>query len=151
MIEREPIDDALLDELDASVAMLGRLFAARHGEMCCESALTMAQSLTLRVLAEQDGMRIGDLAGILGIKAPAASALIDALERGGHVSREHDANDRRVSRIHLTEQGRAALVDAERERRHYMRKYVSALSRRDVQDLIRIHRTLIESLVSESS
>lgn len=145
------IDDALLDELDASVSMLGRLFSARHGEMCSEPSVTMSQALTMRVLAEQDGLKIGELAALMGIKAPAASSLVEAMERGGLISREHDPDDRRISRIHLTEQGREALTASERFRREHMRRYVSVLTREDVEDILRVHRKLIESLVSESS
>lgn len=145
------IDDTLLDELDASVTMLGRLFTARHGEMMCESRLTMGQALTLRILGEQDGLKVGELAAILGIKPPAASALVEALERASNIRREHDPDDRRISRIHLTDTGREALAESERERRHHMRHYVTALTRDDVENLIRIHRKLIQSLVADNS
>ncbi len=140
--------DALIDELDSTVMMLGRIFSARHGEMCSESGLNTAQMLALRVLAELGPSKTGDLATLLGVKAPAASALIDSLEKRGYVEREIDADDRRVHMVSMTERGDLELVAAETERREHMKRYLTVLDEDDVRLLIRVHRTLIEAMTS---
>lgn len=144
------LPDQLIDELDAVIVQLGRLMSARHGEMCCEGALSPAQAITLRILGDHESLKMGELAGLLGIKAPAASALVDSLARAAMVEREHDVDDRRVMRVRLSEAGRAALSEAEAERRHYMRRYTSVLSEHDVRELIRIHRILIDGLMADT-
>lgn len=141
--------DGLLDELDATVTMLGRLFSARHGEMCCESGLSAAQVLTLRVLAEVGPSKIGEIATALGIKAPAASALVDSLDRAELIEREIDPDDRRVTRVSVTDRGRDELAATEAERREHMRRYMSVLSEDDVRTLIRIQRALIDAMTSD--
>jgi DNA-binding MarR family transcriptional regulator len=140
--------DALIDELDATVMMLGRIFSARHGEMCSESGLNAAQMLAMRVLAELGPTKAGDLAALLGVKAPAASALIDALEKRGYLEREIDADDRRVHLISLTDTGSRELFTAEIERREHMKRYLSVLEEDDVRTLLRVHRTLIEAMTA---
>lgn len=141
--------DALMDELDATVMMLGRIFSARHGEMCCESGISTAQVLVLRLLSSLGATKVGDIAALLGIKAPAASALIDTLEKRGYVQREIDAEDRRIHLMSVTESGSHELIAAETERREHMRRYMSVLGDDDVRNLIRIHRTLIEAMTSD--
>lgn len=54
-----------------------------------------------------DGLRVGDIAGMLGIKPPTVSRLVDALEARGLVERFADGADRRVIRVRLSEEGRA--------------------------------------------
>lgn len=143
------LSDALLDELDASVMMLGRLFAGRHSDACHEAVVSMPQMMMLRVLHEAGPMRVGALATALGIKPPATSALVEALEARGLIGREGDPEDRRVSLIHVTPLGLTELENAERVRREHMRRYAELLGEDDVRTLIRIHRTLIEAMVSE--
>ncbi len=144
-----PLSDSLLDELDASVMMLGRLFASRHAGSCSEAVVSMPQMMMLRVLHEAGPMRVGALAATLGIKAPATSALVEALEERGLIGRSSDPEDRRASLIHLTADGLTELERVERVRRAHMRRYAELLGEEDVRALIRIHRTLIEAMVSE--
>jgi DNA-binding MarR family transcriptional regulator len=141
--------DELADELDSTVVTLGRLFSARHGEMCSESGLSASQMLTLRVLGEAGPMKISDLAMHVGVKAPAASAMVDALDKRGHIRREADVDDRRVTLVRLTDEGAAELAAVEAERREHMRRYLSVLSEDDVSALIRIHRKLIDAMTSD--
>lgn len=94
-------------------------------------------------------MRVGALATALGVKAPATSALVESLEARGLIGREGDPGDRRVSLIHVTEAGLGELQNAESNRRSHMRRYAEVLGEDDVRALVRIHRTLIEAMVSE--
>ncbi len=146
--ELSALSDELLDEFDATFLMLGRLMASRHADVCEGVPVTGPRMLVLRALAG-DGAKAGEVAAQLGVKAPAATALIDGLERDGLVTREHVAQDRRVVLVKLTEAGRTVLHEAEAARREHMRRYLSALSPEDVRTLIRIQRTLIDT-VSET-
>jgi len=143
----EAFDD-LMDELDATMTALGRIMSARHGEMCNETGLTIAQLVALRVLGEVGSARIGDLATHVGIKPPAASALIDSLDAKGYIAREPDAEDRRVTRVSLTDAGHQQLMSAEAERREHMRRYFSVLEEDDLRVLVRINRTLIDAMIA---
>jgi DNA-binding MarR family transcriptional regulator len=146
--------DALIDEMDAQVWMLGRLFSSRHPGACVGEAadcadLPMTQYVLLRILAEVGPMKMADIASTLGTRAPAVSALVDHAHKAGHVVREPDADDRRVTRAALTDAGRAALAAAESHRREMLRHYTSVLPDEDLAALIRIQRTLIGALMSE--
>jgi DNA-binding MarR family transcriptional regulator len=143
--------DELLDELDSTLMVLGRLMAARHGEQCAGHAVSGPRLVLLKVIAEVGPTKAGDLAAVLGIKAPATTSLVDGLEREGLVVREHDTDDRRVTLVSLTEEGRSLLAEAELVRREHMRRYLSVLSEDDVRSLIRIQRTLIDAIVDQEA
>jgi DNA-binding MarR family transcriptional regulator len=155
----DPSDlDVLIDEMDSQTRMLGRLFSARHGVggHDCDSAgphgagaLSMPQFMLLGVVGAEGPMKMADIATLLGIKAPAVSAIVDTAEAAGHVTREADPVDRRITRVAITSAGTAALLQAESERRELMRRFVSVLSLDDLRALIRIQHTLIEALIAE--
>lgn len=140
-------DDALLDELDASIMVLGRFFSSRHGSDC--DILSGPRLLVLRFLSEHDQVKTGDLAALLGVKAPATTALIDGLVRDGLVARQHGCCDRRVTFVALTQAGRDALVKAEQQRRKYMRHFLSGLNEEDVRTLVRIHNSIISAVSAD--
>jgi DNA-binding MarR family transcriptional regulator len=60
----------------------------------------------------EGSMRIGDLARALRITVWATSKLVDRVEAGGLIRRELDADDRRASRVVLTDAGRQSLAEA---------------------------------------
>jgi DNA-binding MarR family transcriptional regulator len=149
--------DSLIDEMDAQVLMLGRLFSSRqagdarmthaHGQGAL-GTLSMSQFTLLKTVSEGPA-KMADIAAKLGIKPPAVSAIVDAAELAGHVARERDQQDRRVTRVSLTEAGRSALARADADRREVLRRHASALTRDDLKALIRIQDTLIGAMVSE--
>ncbi|MFE6968228.1 MarR family winged helix-turn-helix transcriptional regulator [Isoptericola sp. NPDC057653] len=79
---------ALTVELD----LLGGEFARRHG-----LHPTDVRALIVLVEAERAGQAIsaGQLAGRLGLDSSTVTALVDRMERLGHVRRERDTGDRR--------------------------------------------------------
>ena len=86
------IDTQLRQEHDLSVAFFEALFfigQSRHGSL-----------------------RVGDLARALRITVGATSKLVDRIERAGLIRRELDADDRRASRVVLTDAGKRTLADA---------------------------------------
>ena len=79
-----------------------------------EHALSLAFFETLYFTAHAPGgsQRIGELARSLRITVGATSKLVDRVEAAGLIRRELDADDRRASRVALTDAGRHALAAA---------------------------------------
>ena len=141
------LSDELLDELDDVVVRMARMMASRHLDPeACIGNLTLAQVMLLRALSVHGAAKMSDVAAILAVKAPAASAAVAQLERDGRVERAIDPHDRRVTSVHVTEVGLAALHEAEAHRRAAIRRFISALGERDITELIRIHRVLIAAM-----
>lgn len=68
--------------------------------------LTRAQWAVLAMLASRDGVSQSDLAEELEIEKSTVGRLIDHVEARGWIERRAMATDRRLWRVHLTEQAR---------------------------------------------
>ena len=68
--------------------------------------LTLPQWRVLVILADLDGVRIGELARRLGVAEPSASRLVRRLERRALVTVERDEADRRATNVRLSDRGR---------------------------------------------
>lgn len=148
-VPRPGVDDELLGELNANMMQLGRLLMARHGEHDATHRmhhLSEPKYLALKMLGAHDTLRMSEIADVLGVKPPTASALVEDLVTSGHAERLSDPADRRAVRVGLTAEGRSALDLAEACRREMMRQYCSALSAEDVQAMVRITHKLIDAM-----
>lgn len=65
--------------------------------------------ILLRLL-QTDGMMQKELAEEIYIKPATLTVTIDRMEKSGHVLRQPDPQDQRVSRVYLTEKGRTAAL-----------------------------------------
>jgi DNA-binding MarR family transcriptional regulator len=142
----EPISDELLDELSANMVMIGRLFLAQCMRVHPAKHIDGPRLLTLRILSETGETRVGELARLLGIKAPATSSLIESLETEGLVTRSRDTRDRRVTIISITDEGSRTLRDAIAPQRELARRLMSSLTSEDITTMIRIQRSLVTAL-----
>jgi DNA-binding MarR family transcriptional regulator len=143
--------DEALDELFLTMVQLGRTVVKQYIAPGESGGHGLPRHMALRAIAGMGDCKAGDIAQLLGIKAPAASALIDGLEREGLVVREHSVEDKRVVLIRPTEAGLTALKRFEERRRAVMRERLGVLSDEDVAALIRIQKTLIGAMADGGS
>ena len=66
-----------------------------------------APAMVMYRIAEQEPVRVSDLAASCGLDASTVSRHAKTLEDQGYVSRSGDPQDRRASRLELTQQGRS--------------------------------------------
>jgi DNA-binding MarR family transcriptional regulator len=120
---------------DRLAADLQRFFArcmkGEQGELfalIAELDLTMAQMRGLFVLDAADhGLALTELAPRMGLSVAAAGRAVDGLVRHGFVSRSEDAIDRRIKRLTLTGDGRAALERINEARLVGLRRFAGTL------------------------
>ena len=72
--------------------------------------LSVPQFRCLNFIRTQPGASVSEVAAFLGVTLPTASAMVDRLVRAGAVAPHTAAEDRRRSRLHLTEAGAAQLA-----------------------------------------
>jgi DNA-binding MarR family transcriptional regulator len=91
--------------------------ALAHAVMGFE--LTFPQWRALLILGEADeGLRIGEVAGRVGVTMPATSRLLHRLERRGLIHLTVDEADRRATRARLSERGvevRGGILESRRQ------------------------------------
>ena len=106
-----------------SKSQFGTLMAiAHHGRMPGQSC-TPSQ--------EHGALTLTALAGAMHQSLPALSQRVSALEAQGYVERTEDAQDRRVTRVHLTPQGNALLKQAYHAMNEKLNSALDALGEQD--------------------
>jgi DNA-binding MarR family transcriptional regulator len=67
--------------------------------------ITIAQGGILALLKQKSGRTMTELSQVLSIDNSTITGLIDRLEKAGFVKRNSSPHDRRVSQIHITQEG----------------------------------------------
>ncbi|MFF8909025.1 MarR family winged helix-turn-helix transcriptional regulator [Streptomyces olivaceoviridis] len=107
--------------------------------------VTPAQSRLLRTLAHYGSPpRMTDLAERLEVVPRAVTTLVDGLEAGGKVRRVPDPANRRVTRIELTDEGRATLGELRGARRSAAEEILAPLTEKERQVLGVLLDTLVD-------
>jgi DNA-binding MarR family transcriptional regulator len=94
-----------------------------------ELELSMTQMKTLSMLDDcLQEVSVKELSDLLGLSLPATSRTVDGLLRRGFLSRHEDAEDRRIKRVRLTDEGRAVVQRIVTARLQGLEAYASTLS-----------------------
>jgi MarR family transcriptional regulator, organic hydroperoxide resistance regulator len=97
-----------------------------------------AQSGCLQVIAHNEGISQRELADMMHLSAPTVTAMVQKLERNGLIERTDDPCDQRVTRLKLTDAGRALNDDLRVARHRHMAATIGALSEADQHEFSRI-------------
>ena len=93
--------------MDFLLATVARLHHYRVHELVEGLGLYRGQPPLLYELWKQDGRTHSDLAAKMQITPATITRMIQRMEKAGFVQRRPDEHDQRVSRVYLTEDGRA--------------------------------------------
>ncbi|HEX4151793.1 MAG TPA: MarR family transcriptional regulator [Steroidobacteraceae bacterium] len=80
--------------------------ARRAREKLAVHGVTPIQYAILKVLGQQDGQSGAELGARLVMDSATMTGVIDRLQASGLLERQADADDRRIQRLFVTEQGR---------------------------------------------
>ncbi len=94
------------EEVEGAVRALYRLLRRPFDPDIAESGLTVPQISTLEELTREDGLSLKELSARMALSHSTVSGIIDRLERRGSVERRRDPEDRRYTRIFLSEEVR---------------------------------------------
>ncbi|GGS74708.1 MarR family winged helix-turn-helix transcriptional regulator [Streptomyces cinerochromogenes] len=139
-----PDPDGLLAEQLLRLTRRVHRIQKRHLEER-DLGVTPAQSRLLRTLAHYASPpRMADLAERLEVVPRAVTTLVDGLEANGKVRRVADPANRRVTRIELTDEGRAALRELRGARRSAAEEILAPLTEKEREVLGVLLDTLID-------
>jgi len=87
---------------------IARLFHARMRQYDLVGVMSQDSArLIMRALSREDGVSQLHLTGVTHLKAPTVSVTLKKMEEEGLVRREQDKIDLRMTRVYLTERGKA--------------------------------------------
>jgi DNA-binding MarR family transcriptional regulator len=110
------------------------------GELARELSLQEFRALEFLDSVEPRMMR--ELAQHLGLAVNSVTEVVDRLERRGLADRRRDDADRRVVRVELTEEGRAAAETISSGILNVYRSYLGALTAEEQEALLALYRKI---------
>ena len=100
-----------LEALDFLLGQVCRMHYIRAQGLLETLGIYRGQPPVLHVLHEQEGLTQSELAGRLELSPATVTKMLQRLERAGFIQRQTDIEDQRVSRVYLTDAGRAIQAD----------------------------------------
>jgi len=120
-----------------------------------ESDVHPGQGICLNILARHDGIAQRDLAEAMHVAAPTLSRMLRSMESAGLVERRPDEVDQRVTRVHLSSDGRALAREARAALADHIPLAIAALSPDERVELARLldklSASIARSLATETS
>ena len=105
------MDSEIIESIEGSTGYLIAHACHRHrkkaGEFLATLNLHVGQEMLLLQLWNRDGLMQSELVQLMGVEPATVSRIIDRMTSSGWVERRKDSEDRRVSRVYLTPDGRA--------------------------------------------
>jgi DNA-binding MarR family transcriptional regulator len=121
---------------------IGRRLRSRTGA----SDLDPSSVFVLHHVAERAPLRLSELARCIRLDSSTVSRQVRNLEDLGYLERSGDPHDRRASRLHLTDQGRAVLDQAMRAKAALVDRATADWSVQDRDQLTTLMTRLLDSL-----
>src|SRR5271157_5898048 len=123
-----------LIEIEAALEALESLWDPRGHDVpkWVAQDLTFGQMRLLFLLGKHGPSPVSRVAEWLGVGLPAASGIVDRVEKHGLVTRQHRQDDRRVVECALTDQGRQLIEEIGGMRREMLRHTLGVLSEEEL-------------------
>lgn len=131
------------DDISYALIQLIKEHRRQADEALKRLGLHAAQEFVLFLLWEEDGLSQSQLAARLKLELPTITRSVQRMEQKGLVRRRDDEHDTRISRVYLTEEGRALYEpamqiwkDLDARTRCHMTELEQALLRRLLQQAL---------------
>jgi DNA-binding MarR family transcriptional regulator len=99
------------ESIDRLLGQICKLHYFRAFELLEKIGLYRGQPPMLRALSEEEGLTHSELAAHLHVTPATITKMIKRMEKAGFVERRPDLEDQRISRVYLTQAGRAIQAD----------------------------------------
>ena len=119
-----------------SILASRRLHASLHPEL--GTSLTPSKLRGLELLAQHDGLRIGELADRVGVDDTTATRLVDRLEELGLAERHSEESDRRAIVVGLTADGRELVAGVAAQRQQFFADVLATLDSDERVQLVQL-------------
>src|SRR5690606_23656252 len=133
-------------DLASAVTQAARSMRTVLSRSLAERGLYAGQDGVILALAQEDGLTTGQLAGHLGVKAPTMTRTIGRMEAQGFLERRGDGADGRLTKVFLTEAGRASVDEIGRSVAGCNMQAAADFSDKEVKTLLRLLKAMDSNL-----
>lgn len=142
----DPERSAVLKEIFALFGQVHDEALTIAGPVPYPTELTMQQLRVLGIIAKDPGMAGNEVGHRLAVSAPTASGLIDRLVEKGLLSRSDDPADRRIRRLHLTDDGRDVMRQSDSLVERAMVKVIKMMTMEDLQTMKHSSQVFLDAM-----
>jgi DNA-binding MarR family transcriptional regulator len=126
-------------------ALVRRFSVSERADVSC-CGMTVAQAATLEALEIEGPLRLGDLGRRMGIHPSTLTRNLRRLEERGLVERTSESGDGRAARARLTERGRDAAREVERQSVQFARTVLDHLPEKRRAEVLCGVRELLDAV-----
>ena len=98
--------------------------------------LSLAQFAVLANIADMPGCKVTELADQMKLSTPTVSVAIRKLEEAGWLERKEDAQDARVTHLHLSQKAKTIKQKMERRRDKVIGRFLNRLNEDEQEQLL---------------
>jgi DNA-binding MarR family transcriptional regulator len=138
-----PIGATAGQQLLLALMTIGRRMRSRASDA---SGLDPSTAFVLHHVAENAPVRVSELARCTRLDSSTVSRHVRHLEEAGYLARSGDPDDRRASRLRLTDKGRARLEEAMRAKAALLDRAIADWPPEDRERLAALATRLVESI-----
>ena len=138
--------DCCLEELESVVHHLVRLLHVFERDQIEARSFSTAQYYVLLNIQRQPGISIRELSEKLFTATSTTSRVVDKLVQQGHIQRTTAPDDRRVVVLGLTDRGRQAITDLQKDVSQYYRDILEHIPSGEVENTLASARVLLRAL-----
>lgn len=138
------------ESLDSLFAQICKLKHARIHTLLEDLGLYRGQPSVLKALWEEEGLMHTELARRLQVQPATITKMLQRMEKAGFVERRSDPEDQRVSRVYLTEAGRAVRAGVQQVWRQIEEEAFAGFSPEERGLLRRLFLQIRENLMAVS-
>ena len=114
-------------DIAEAIKYLNRMLR-RRGAVLNSQSYGRGHGRLLRLIAEKDGITNKELAEAMNIRPPSLTKKLAILEKDGNIYRLRDERDKRLVRIHISEQGKQTLEKRRQEELTLNKQFYACLS-----------------------
>nr|WP_263325519.1 MarR family transcriptional regulator [Neobacillus sp. Marseille-Q6967] len=129
------IDAEIVANIEKDMRYISGIIKQKGREMLTNYKITPPQFVALQWLFDDGDMTIGELSTKMYLACSTTTDLVDRMEKNNLVVRVKDANDRRVVRIHLLEEGERIIDEVIKKRQNYLEEVLKNFSSDEIQQL----------------
>jgi DNA-binding MarR family transcriptional regulator len=142
-VDRSALIAQLMESLNA---IRNKLVADAHSDFDGEQ-IRHSQFLVLHIVRQHEGIGVKELAKLLGVTSSAATQLVDGLVKKGFITREESLQDRRVSVLRQSDEGRRRIEQKQSQLAEKMSSLFEVLSDAELAEYCELNRRIAESFL----
>lgn len=132
------------------LAQTAKAHRSRAGIHLSRIGLHPGQEAVLKVLSEDDGQTMSQLAAVLSVQPPTITKMVTRLSAQGFLRRAASETDGRLARVFLTDEGRALVETIDRAWKRLEREALTGLDEKDRKKLRKLLRQVEKNLGSRT-